>query len=82
MKTEEIRLRVPRKTAQAYRNAPPEEQQRIAEIVRFSVRVMDDEEAFNEATERLERTMDEIGAKARARGLTDDILQDILNEGD
>jgi len=82
MQTEEIRLKVPRETAQAYRNAPPEEQQRIAEIVRLSLRMMTDDEAFQQATERLERTMDEIGARARARGLTDEILQDILNEKD
>ena len=44
--------------------------------------MMTDDEAFQQATERLERTIDEIGAKARARGLTDEILQDILNEKD
>lgn len=80
MQTEEIKMKVSRDTARAYRNAPPEEQDRIQQIVRLSVRLLNDDDAFEETTERLERTMDEIGAKARARGLTDETLQEILNE--
>ncbi len=80
MQTEEIRLRVPRETAQAYRNAPPEEQQRIAEIVRLSLRTTTDDETFQQATERLEQTVKDISHKAAERGATQEIVDEILNE--
>ena len=80
MQTEEIRLRVPRETAQAYREAPPEEQQRIAEIVRLSLCMTTDDEAFQQATERLEQTVKDISQKATERGATQEIVDEILNE--
>ena len=78
MQTEEIKIRVRPEVAEAYRNASPEKQAKIRALI--TVWVNEPEEDFEAATDALERVMDEIGARARERGLTDDILRDILNE--
>lgn len=80
MQAEEITVKVPSEAARAYRNAAPEERIRIEKSLRLSIQAQTNKAAFEEATENLERTMDDIGRKARERGLTDEILRDILDE--
>ena len=80
MQSEEIRIRVRPQDAKAYREAPKEERKRIDDIVRFSVRVLTDEAAFDEATERLEQTVKEISKRAAERGATQEIVDALLNE--
>ena len=73
METEEITLRVPKDTAESFRNAPAEEQFRIAEIVRYSM----NDAAFQERTGRLAETVLEI---SRESGATQGDVDHILNE--
>ena len=75
-----IALDVPPAVAQAYEAAPPAEHHKFERLLALSLRARTDEAAFARATDRLERTMDEIGRKARERGLTDAALQDLLQE--
>ncbi len=75
-----IRIEVDDTTGDAYRLASPEEQDRIQRIVRYSVRLLQDDSAFDDASERLERTVDAIGKKAEARGATEQIIDNLLND--
>ena len=82
MQTEPITIHVSVRAARAFRKASPAMQRHIQELLEFSL--MDeeelDEEAFQAATEELERAVDEMGANARRRGLTDERLDEILND--
>lgn len=75
-----IALDVPPAVARAYEAAPPAEHRKFERLLALSLRARTDEAAFARATDRLERTMDEIGRKARERGLTDAALRDLLQE--
>ena len=82
MQTKPITIDVSIEAAKAFRNAPPALLRHIQEILELWL-VGDaelDESGFNKATETLEQTIDEIGASARKRGLTDEILDSVLNE--
>ncbi len=79
MLSKEIRIKVRPEIAEAYRKAPEEERRRIDDIVRFSVRMLTDEDAFDEATERLEQTVKEISKRASERGATQKIVDAILD---
>ncbi len=74
MQTEKISFEVSRKTAQAFRSASPEERQRIQAMIEISLM------SREEAAEQLERIMDDMSRTARERGLTDDLLEEILND--
>jgi hypothetical protein len=74
---EEIILRVPLDVAQTYRQATEEERGQIA--ARLSV-MLRSRLTREEAISKLNRTMDEIGTEAQARGLTPEILESILND--
>ena len=81
MQTEPITINVSARAARVFRKASPATQRHIQELLEFSL--MDeeelDEDAFQAATEELERAVDEMGTNARRRGLTDERLDDILN---
>jgi len=81
MQTEAITIQVSARAARAFRKADSATLHHIQDFLEFAL--MEDEEhdeaAFQTATDTLEQTVDEIGAKARARGLTDEKLQEILN---
>ncbi len=74
MQTEKITLDVSPKAALAFRRASPEEQKRIRNLIEVSLMSQED------AAQELGRSMDDMSRTARERGLTDDILQEILNE--
>ena len=74
-----IRIRVDPETARAYRAATDETkaQARLA----FEAALADERErTHREAAGELIRHMDEVGRNVRARGLTPEILDDILND--
>ena len=74
MQTEKISFEVSRKTAQAFWSASPEERQRIQAMIEMSLM------SREEAADQLERIMDDMSRTARERGLTDDLLEEILND--
>ena len=74
MQTEKITLDVSPKAAQAFRSASPEEQKRIRNLIEVSLM------SREEAAQELGRIMDDMSRTARKRGLTDDLLDEILND--
>jgi hypothetical protein len=81
--TEPITLNLSPQAARAFRAAPREEQERIQAIVELSLQLDRDaldEEAFQASGGHLRRAAREMGEAARKRGITDEILQAILNE--
>ncbi len=60
-------------TARIYTNAPPEEQKKLRLLLSLWLR------EFAVSPIPLKIVMDEISAKARARGLTPEILETLLN---
>ncbi len=75
---EEITIKVPSDVAQAYRNATHEERQKIETKIAFFLKSA--APSKQEAIEKLRETMSKIGQRATNRGLTDEILESILNE--
>ena len=75
METREITIRVDAEAARAYAAASPEERRKIDLLL--SLRL--DEVTGPSAP--LEQVMREIGEKARARGLTEEKLDELLREG-
>ncbi|MEM6326347.1 MAG: hypothetical protein AAF791_04445 [Bacteroidota bacterium] len=74
MPAESIRIRVTSDAARAYREAPRDQQRKLDALLSLRLR-----EATQEP-ESLETVMDEIAANAEARGLTDDVLADLLRD--
>jgi hypothetical protein len=68
-----ISIPVDAATALAYSQAPPEEQKKIQLLLRLRVR-----ELFAPSNVSLQQIMDDIGAKAEARGLTPRTLETLL----
>ena len=62
-------------TALAYNQASAEEQKKIQILLRLRVN-----ELFTQSDVSLQQVMDEIGAKAEARGLTPEILETLLRD--
>jgi hypothetical protein len=62
-------------SAAAYQSASHENQQKIRLMVRLMVR-----EFSSTSPQRLKEVMDEIGAKAVARGITPDLLEQLLHD--
>ena len=75
MGIEAITIRVHSEAARAFNSASPEEQRKLEAIV--SLRLL---EAMK-TPRTLKELMDEIGRNAQRRGITPDILMDILDEG-
>ena len=62
-------------TARIYLAASPADQQKIQILLRFRLR-----ELADMLRQSLSEIMDEIGAKAQERGLTPDILEELLRD--
>ncbi|MBW4498289.1 MAG: hypothetical protein KME57_01530 [Scytonema hyalinum WJT4-NPBG1] len=72
---QEITIQVSPEVAEAYQSASPQERKKIQAIVSILLqKQVDKDVAF------LRELMDEISDRARARGLTPEILESILNE--
>ncbi len=80
MQTEPITINVDSKTARAYRNASPEERERVEERTREVLRLalMSKEEAAAE----FKRLTHEMSEYARAQGLTPEKLAELLRDDD
>ena len=75
----EVILRVDPATAKAYREAPADVKARARAA--FERSLHEEREATRRAAgEELLRYMDELGREAEARGLTEDVLDDILHD--
>ena len=72
--TEEIKIQVDQETAKAYKDSPAEEQRAISILLKLWLK------GAKPSSESLKRAMDEISERAKNRGLTAEILEDILNE--
>ena len=70
-----ISIPVDEATALAYNQASAEEQKKIQILLRLRVN-----ELFTQSDVSLQQVMDEIGAKAEARGLTPEILETLLRD--
>jgi hypothetical protein len=70
-----ISIPVDESIALAYSQAPVEQQQKIQLLLRLRVR-----ELFLSSDASLQQIMDDIGAKAEARGLTPQILETLLGD--
>ena len=77
--SEKVVLRVDPATARAYREASEEEKKRARSAFESALAERR-EEARQTAAEELIRYMDELGREAEARGLTPEILDDILHD--
>ena len=76
MTTETISIRVDVRAAQAFNTASDEERRKLEALV--SLRLLE----ATQTTEPLEQLMRRISQNAQQRGLTPDILQDILHESE
>jgi len=74
MLTEEITIRVDPAVAKAYNSALDEDKLKMEWLANFQF------EEFLRRDRSLIEVMDEIGRKAKARGLTPEILESFLNE--
>jgi hypothetical protein len=70
-----IALEVDPDTARAFSAASAEEKQKIHLLLALRLR-----ELLNRPARPLKEVMDEIGAKAQARGLTPEILESLLRD--
>ncbi len=70
-----ISIPVDDETARAYHSASPDYQKKIQVLLRLRLR-----ELAELPTSSLVEIMDDIGAKAEARGLTPDILRALLHD--
>jgi hypothetical protein len=76
MTTEAITIRVDARAAQAFKTASDDERRKLEALL--SLRLL---EAV-QTTEPLEQLMRRISENAQQRGLTPEILQDILNDAE
>ena len=70
-----ITIPVDAETARAYHTASPDDQKKIQLLLRLRLR-----ELSELPTDSLFEIMDDIGAKAEARGLTPEILEALLHD--
>ncbi len=70
-----ITIPVDAETARAYHAASPDERKKIQLLLRLRLR-----ELAMLPTDSLGKIMDDIGAKARERGLTPEILEALLHD--
>lgn len=70
-----ITIPVDAETARAYHTASPDDQKKIQLLLRLRLR-----ELAELRTDSLTEIMDNIGAKAEARGLTPEILEALLHD--
>ncbi len=70
-----IQIPVDAEALRAYRSATQEEQQRIHALLNVWLKGLE-----REPTRPLSKVMDDIGRKAQDRGLTQEILDDLLRD--
>ena len=76
MEKQKIEIEVPRETAEAYRQAPPEVRKRVAQTLAYTLRSRQEAaQAFRELTTR-------TSAYAAQQGLTPEKLDELLSEDD
>lgn len=75
MENTTISIPVDAAIAQAYTKSSEEEQKKIQFLLALRMRELLDKPPMS-----LSQLMDEIGTKAEARGLTSEILEDLLND--
>jgi len=75
MATETITIQVDREAARAFKDAPLAERKKMQALLSLWLR---DVATAEPAT--LKEIMNDLGRKARARGLTPDLLEDLLKE--
>ncbi|RZM78616.1 hypothetical protein [Leptolyngbya iicbica] len=75
MTTSQISISVDDETAQAYAAMSPEAQQKVQMVLRLQMQAL-----LNQPPRSLQAIMDDIGAKAEARGLTPQILETLLSD--
>ena len=68
-----ITIPLDRQTARAYDSAPPEEKRKIQALLSLWLR-----ELASGQYPALQEVLDELGRKAKARGLTPDVLDSLL----
>jgi hypothetical protein len=76
MTTETITIRVDARAAEAFNTASDDERRKLEALL--SLRLLE----VVQTTEPLEQLMRRISANAQQRGLTPEILQDILNDAE
>ena len=74
METREITIRVDPESARAYEAATPEERRKIDVLLSLRLKQV------TGPAEPLQRVMREISEKAQARGLTEEILDELLRD--
>ena len=75
MATEAITIQVDRDAARVFNTAPPEEQKKMEALLSLWLK-----EIAAADTRPLKVVMDEIGQEAQRRGMTQEILDSILND--
>ncbi|MGL6135682.1 MAG: hypothetical protein ACRC2M_00170 [Planktothrix sp.] len=75
---EEITIKVPVDIAESYRQANEQEKQQIETRIAFLLKSQTISRKM--AINKLRQTMSEIGQKAVVKGLTSEILEDILKD--
>jgi phage terminase small subunit len=77
---QEITIKVPLTIAEAYNQANEQRKQEIINKITFFLQPITTDKKV--AIQQLRQIMAEIGQEAQARGLTPEILEEILNEDD
>lgn len=77
-KLQEITIKVPVTIAEAYNQANEQKKQEIINRITFFLQPITTDK--NTAIQQLRQTMTEIGTQAQAKGLTPEILEEILKE--
>ena len=75
MATQTITIQVDPEAARAHEAAPPADQKKMRALLRLWLR-----DVAKAGPETLKEAMSDISKKARARGLTPEILEDLLRE--
>ncbi len=79
METVEITIKVDANIAAIFKRATPERQKEISNLIGCLLKEPTDEEKAK-AIEALEQTANQAGQEAKAKGLTPEILEEIINE--
>lgn len=77
-KLQEITIKVPVTIAEAYNQANEQKKQEIINRITFFLQPITTDKKT--AIQQLRQTMTEIGTQAQAKGLTPEILEEILKE--
>ncbi|KAA3596810.1 MAG: hypothetical protein DWQ06_14795 [Calditrichaeota bacterium] len=76
LKENEIKIRLNKKAVINYKKASRNTKKQLEELISIWLEEVD----FEERTKNFEGILDSVSTKAKERGLTDEILEEILNE--